>query len=168
MIGNIFFQKIPMANKMSYDTNLIHFQVINWETTLQIPKQSKLSKESTDLILKLCTSADKRLGKNASEVKAHPFFKDIDYEKGLRQQTAPYVPRIEFPTDTSNFDPVDPDRLRNSASIDSTASDEQLDDSNLFHGFFEFTFRRFFDDGGGPVFNRINLDDNDNQGPVYV
>ncbi|XP_045467929.1 serine/threonine-protein kinase Warts [Harmonia axyridis] len=144
------------------------YKVINWETTLQIPKQSKLSKESTDLILKLCTSADKRLGKNASEVKAHPYFKDIDFEKGLRQQTAPYIPRIDYPTDTSNFDPVDPDRLRNSASIDSTASDEQLDDSNLFHGFFEFTFRRFFDDGGGPVFNRINLDDNDNQGPVYV
>ncbi|KAK9874967.1 hypothetical protein WA026_005782 [Henosepilachna vigintioctopunctata] len=144
------------------------YKVINWETTLQIPKQSKLSKESTDLILKLCTSADKRLGKNASEVKSHPFFKDIDFEKGIRHQIAPYIPRIEYPTDTSNFDPVDPDRLRNSASIDSNASDELLDDSKPFHGFFEFTFRRFFDDGGGPVFNKINLDDNDNQGPVYV
>ncbi|XP_018323190.1 serine/threonine-protein kinase Warts [Agrilus planipennis] len=145
------------------------FKVINWETTLHIPKQANLSKESTDLILKLCTNADKRLGKNATEVKAHPFFSGIDFEKGLRRQPAPHIPKIDYPTDTSNFDPVDPDKLRNSNSIDSSASDEILDSSRPFHGFFEFTFRRFFDDGGGPVFNRINLDDtSDNQGPVYV
>ncbi|KAJ8933635.1 hypothetical protein NQ314_013898 [Rhamnusium bicolor] len=144
-------------------------KVINWETTLQIPKQVNLSKESTDLILKLCCSADKRLGKNASEVKSHPFFKDIDFEKGLRRQPAPHKPRIEYPTDTSNFDPIDPDKLRNSTSLDSSTSDELLDSSKLFHGFFEFTFRRFFDDGGLAAFNKINLDDNDNQGgPVYV
>ncbi|KAF5286171.1 hypothetical protein FQR65_LT12929 [Abscondita terminalis] len=145
------------------------YKVINWETTLHIPKHANLSKESTDLILKLCTSADKRLGKNASEVKAHPFFFGIDFEKGLRRQSAPHIPKIEYPTDTSNFDPVDPDKLRNSNSIDSSTSDEFIDNSKPFHGFFEFTFRRFFDDGGGPAFNKINLDDNsENQGPVYV
>lgn len=121
------------------------------------------------MILKLCCGADKRLGKNASEVKSHPFFKDIDFEKGLRRQPAPHIPRIEYPTDTSNFDPVDPEKLRNSGSIDSTTSGELLVNSEPFHGFFEFTFRRFFDDGGCPVFNRINLDDNnENQGHVYV
>lgn len=145
------------------------YKVINWETTLHIPKQANLSKESMDLILKLCTSADNRLGKNASEVKAHPFFYGIDFEKGLRRQPAPHIPKIEYPTDTSNFDPVDPDKLRNSNSIDSSTSDEFLDNSKPFHGFFEFTFRRFFDDGGGQAFNKINLDDsNENQGPVYV
>lgn len=123
-----------------------------------------------DLILKLCTNADKRLGKNANEVKHHPFFKGIDFEKGLRQLSSPYIPKIENATDTSNFDPVDPDKLRNSNSMDSNASDDFLDNSKAFHGFFEFTFRRFFDDGGGSAFNRsINLDDNnENQGPVYV
>ncbi|KAK7794730.1 hypothetical protein R5R35_009620 [Gryllus longicercus] len=143
-------------------------KVINWETTLQIPKAANLSPEGMDLILKLCTSADKRLGKNASEVKAHPFFNAIDFEKGLRRQVAPYIPKIQYPTDTSNFDPVDPDRLRNSGSSGSDKSDEFLD-NKPYHGFFEFTFRRFFDDGGGgPAYaNKINLDD-DNQGPVYV
>ncbi|XP_060526437.1 serine/threonine-protein kinase Warts isoform X2 [Cylas formicarius] len=145
------------------------YKVINWETTLRIPKEANLSKDATDLVLKLCCSADKRLGKNASEVKGHPFFKDIDFEKGLRRQPAPHKPRIEYPTDTSNFDPIDPDRLRNSTSIDSSNSEDLSDNSKLFHGFFEFTFRRFFDDGGVTAFNKINLDDNDNQGgPVYV
>ncbi|KAK6627954.1 hypothetical protein RUM44_010436 [Polyplax serrata] len=145
------------------------YKVINWEKTLHIPKDANLSPESTDLILKLCCGHDKRLGKNASEVKAHPFFKSIDFEKGLRTQPAPYLPRIQNPMDTSNFDPVDPDKLRQSGSSDSTKSDELFDNGNPFHGFFEFTFRRFFDDGGGPAAPfRISLDDNDNQGPVYV
>lgn len=145
------------------------YKVINWETTLHIPQQANLSPEGMDLILKLCVGADRRLGKNANEVKSHPFFASIDFEKGLRRQAAPHIPRIQYPTDTSNFDPVDPDKLRNSESSDPNKSDELLDNAKQFHGFFEFTFRRFFDDGGGPAYtSRINLDDNDNQGPVYV
>ncbi|XP_034938316.1 serine/threonine-protein kinase Warts [Chelonus insularis] len=145
------------------------YKVINWETTLHIPKQANLSPEGKDLILKLCVGADRRLGKNADEVKSHPFFESIDFEKGLRRQVAPHIPRIQYPTDTSNFDPVDPDKLRNSETSDSNKSDELLDNGKPFHGFFEFTFRRFFDDGGGaPYPSRISLDDNDNQGPVYV
>lgn len=145
------------------------YKVINWETTLHIPKQANLSPEGMDLILKLCVGADRRLGKNADEVKSHPFFSSIDFEKGLRRQVAPHIPRIQYPTDTSNFDPVDPEKLRNSESSESNQSDEHLDNGKPFHGFFEFTFRRFFDDGGGPAYaNRISLDDNDNQGPVYV
>ncbi|KAJ8675047.1 hypothetical protein QAD02_010833 [Eretmocerus hayati] len=145
------------------------YKVIHWEQTLHIPKQANLSPEGKDLILKLCVGADRRLGKNADEVKSHPFFASIDFEKGLRRQVAPHIPRIQYPTDTSNFDPVDPEKLRNSESSDSSKSDELLDNGKPFHGFFEFTFRRFFDDGGGPAYpGRISLDDTDNQGPVYV
>lgn len=144
------------------------YKVINWETTLQIPKAAKVSPEGTDLILKLCTSADRRLGKNAAEVKAHPFFSSVDFEKGVRRQAPPHIPRIKHSTDTSNFDPVDPDKLRNSSS-DSSKSDELSDSGKPFHGFFEFTFRRFFDDGGAaPYPNKISLDDTENQGAVYV
>ncbi|KAL1123547.1 hypothetical protein AAG570_002624 [Ranatra chinensis] len=142
------------------------YKVINWETTLHIPKAANVSPGGTDLILKLCTSSDRRLGKNASEVKAHHFFGGIDFERGVRQHAPPHIPRIKHSTDTSNFDPVDPDKLRNSSSGDSSKSDELSDSGKPFHGFFEFTFRRFFDDGGGS--NKISLDDNDNQGAVYV
>ncbi|KAG6445027.1 serine/threonine-protein kinase Warts [Manduca sexta] len=141
-------------------------KVINWESTLHIPDAANLSPESKDLILQLCSGQDTRLGKDANEVKHHPFLGGIDFDKGLRRQVAPYIPRIDYATDTSNFDPVDPDKLRNSGSSDSNKSDsELLDNGKTFHGFFEFTFRRFFDDG---YTNKINLDDNDNQGPVYV
>ncbi|XP_073990977.1 serine/threonine-protein kinase warts isoform X2 [Rhodnius prolixus] len=147
------------------------YKVIHWETTLQIPKAANVSAEGVDLILKLCTSADRRLGKNAQEVKAHPFFAPIDFERGVRRTPPPHIPRIKHSTDTSNFDPVDPDKLRNSSS-DSGQSDELSDNGKPFHGFFEFTFRRFFDDGGSvpapPYPSKISLDDNDNHGAVYV
>lgn len=135
---------------------------------MQIPKAANLSPEGSDLILKLCTGAERRLGKNAAEVKAHPFFSSVDFEKGVRRQSPPHIPRIKHSTDTSNFDPVDPDKLRNSSS-DSAKSDELSDNGKPFHGFFEFTFRRFFDDGGAtPYPNKISLDDTENQGAVYV
>lgn len=141
-------------------------QVINWESCLHIPAEAQLSPEGADLILQLCTGADKRLGKNASEVKAHPFFSNVDFEKGVRTLTPPHIPRIQNSMDTSNFDPVDPDKLRNSDSMLDELSDEL---KSPFHGFFEFTFRRFFDDGGGvPYPNKISLDDNETQGAVYV
>ncbi|XP_045767943.1 serine/threonine-protein kinase Warts [Maniola jurtina] len=166
-VGVILYEMLvgspPFLASTPAETQL---KVINWESTLHIPDAANLSRESKDLILQLCSGQETRLGKDADEVKHHPFLLGIDFDKGLRRQVAPYIPRIEYPTDTSNFDPIDPDKLRNSGSSDSNKSDsELLDNGKTFHGFFEFTFRRFFDDG---YTNKINLDDNDNQGPVYV
>lgn len=149
------------------------YKVINWETTLHIPKMANLSTEAADLTMKLCCGPEKRLGKNGAEdIKKHPFFISIDFEGGLRKQPAPYLPRIRHPTDTSNFDPVDMDKLRssNSSSSEESPSEEGSENGkHSEHAFFEFTFRRFFDDGGQAYPVRISLDDNDNQGsPVYV
>ena len=133
---------------------------------MQIPNYANLSPEAADLIVRLCTSADQRSGRGgASELKTHPFFNGVDFEGGLRSKTAPYIPKIRFATDTSNFDPIVPDKLRNSADEDKM--DNTLDNGkHPVHAFFEFTFRRFFDDGGHP---RMNPDDNEaNHGPVYV
>lgn len=138
--------------------------MIAWESNLQIPSYAKISPEVTDLILKLCTSADRRLGKNANEVKEHPFFAGIDFKDSVRRIQPPYIPKIQNSMDTSHFDTIDSDKLRTS-----TADDEFSDMNQPLHAFFEFTFRRFFDDGGGVPFpSRLNLDENDNQGPVYV
>ncbi|KAH8267756.1 hypothetical protein KR026_004935 [Drosophila bipectinata] len=143
-----------------YGSNLgLLLQVINWEKTLHIPPQAELSREATDLIRRLCASADKRLGKSVDEVKGHDFFKGIDFAD-MRKQRAPFIPEIKHPTDTSNFDPVDPEKLRSNDSNMSSGDDIDLNDRQ-FHGFFEFTFRRFFDDKQHP-------DIPDDQAPVYV
>lgn len=144
-----------------FSTNLLNFvvQVINYETSLHIPTQANLSREAADLILRLCASSERRLGKNADEVKMHSFFKGVDFKTDLRQQKAPYIPKIEHPTDTSNFDPIDPDKIRSSTS---DSFDFNSDTGKSFHGFYEFTFRRFF------INDKIFMDSNEDQGSVYV
>ena len=151
------------------------FQVIRWYESLRIPRSAGLSRESQDLILSLCTSEQQRLGRNGfDEIKKHDFFRGIDFSLSLRNKDAPYKPEIKFAEDTSNFDPVDPDKLR--PDNDDFGHD---DDNKDYHGFYEFTFRRFFDDSGHPVFSpgpnalktmrQVETDDNENpSGPVYV
>ncbi|TNN59214.1 Serine/threonine-protein kinase LATS1 [Liparis tanakae] len=131
-------------------------KVINWKSTLHVPPPAKLSAAASDLIGELCRGPEDRLGKNgADEIKAHAFFRSIDFSSDLRQQVAPYVPTIAHSTDTSNFDPVDPEKLR---SGDGDGGDNLNDTLNGWfrigkhpeHAFYEFTFRRFFDDNGHP------------------
>ncbi|KAL7026087.1 hypothetical protein ACKWTF_013785 [Chironomus riparius] len=143
------------------------YKVIHWRQTLKIPPQAKLSNESSDIILRLCRNEDERLGKNVDEIKNHPFLKQIDWTKELRSQQAPFEPKIVHAMDTSNFDPIDPDKLRDSTSEDSFGN-ELIDSSKPWHhGFFEFTFRRFFDDEAD---YKITLDGNENNqtNAIYV
>lgn len=130
-------------------------KVIKWQTTLHIPPQANLSPEASDLIVKLCRGPEDRLGKNGvDDIKAHPFFKHIDFSSDLRQQPALYIPTITHSTDTSNFDPVDPDKLWNDEDKDGNKNDTlngwYKNGKHPEHAFYEFTFRRFFDDNGHP------------------
>ncbi|XP_068199228.1 serine/threonine-protein kinase LATS1 [Antennarius striatus] len=156
-VGVILYEMVvgqpPFLATTPLETQL---KVINWKSMLHIPPSAKLSPEASDLIVKLCRGPEDRLGKNGTdEIKAHPFFKTIDFSSDLRQQVAPYVPTIAHSTDTSNFDPVDPDKLWSS---DSDGEDDLNDTLNGWfrngkhpeHAFYEFTFRRFFDDNGHP------------------
>ncbi|XP_070265411.1 serine/threonine-protein kinase LATS2 isoform X1 [Myotis yumanensis] len=154
-VGVILFEMLvgqpPFLAPTPTETQL---KVINWENTLHIPAQVKLSPEARDLIIKLCCAADHRLGRNgADDLKAHPFFVTIDFSSDLRKQPAPYIPKISHPMDTSNFDPIDEESPWNDASEDSTKAWDTLtfpNNKHPEHAFYEFTFRRFFDDNGYP------------------
>lgn len=150
------------------------YKVINWKECLRIPKEANLSPAATDLILRLCCSAAERA--TCAEIKQHPFFSSISFD-GLRHKTPPYKPQIKYATDTSNFDDVDPDKIRGSDSEDEIMKpDHPVNGKHPEHAFFEFTFRRFFDDGGHP----LNVKDQDSpkeepepktaesNAPVYV
>ncbi|ELW47576.1 Serine/threonine-protein kinase LATS2 [Tupaia chinensis] len=154
-VGVILFEMLvgqpPFLAPTPTETQL---KVINWENTLHIPAQVKLSPEARDLITKLCCAAEHRLGKEgADDLKAHPFFSTIDFSSDIRKQPAPYVPTISHPMDTSNFDPVDEESPWNDASEGSAKAWDTLNSPNNKHpehAFYEFTFRRFFDDNGYP------------------
>uniref|UniRef100_A0A671UEZ2 non-specific serine/threonine protein kinase n=1 Tax=Sparus aurata TaxID=8175 RepID=A0A671UEZ2_SPAAU len=156
-VGVILFEMLvgqpPFLAPTPTETQI---KVINWESTLQVPAQVKLSPEAVDIIGRLCCSAEERLGANgAGEIKAHPFFTQMDFSSNLRQQPAPYRPKIAHPMDTSNFDPVEEEGGPGAWS-DSGDSTRALDllcsphGKHPEHAFYEFTFRRFFDDNGCP------------------
>lgn len=124
------------------------YKVINWSESLRIPREANLSPAATDLILRLCCGASERA--TVAEIKQHPFFASISFD-GLRHKTPPYKPQIKYATDTSNFDDIDPDKIRGSDSEDEIKKpDHPVNGKHPEHAFFEFTFRRFFDDGGHP------------------
>ncbi|KAJ8350940.1 hypothetical protein SKAU_G00260700 [Synaphobranchus kaupii] len=149
-VGVILFEMLvgqpPFLASTPTETQL---KVINWESTLQVPPQVKLSSEAVDFIGQLCCSAEERLGGNgADEIKAHPFLNRMDFSSNLRTQPAPYRPKISHPMDTSNFDPVEEDGPGGwSGSEDTLGSPHG---KHPEHAFYEFTFRRFFDDNGCP------------------
>ncbi|VDI18612.1 uncharacterized protein LOC143047171 isoform X2 [Mytilus galloprovincialis] len=148
------------------------YKVIHWYETLKIPREANLSQAASNLILRLCCGASERAF--VDEIKQHPFFNSICFE-GLRHKTPPYKPQIKYATDTSNFDDIDPDKIRGSDSEDEIKKpDHPVNGKHPEHAFFEFTFRRFFDDGGHPypVKESDNQQEqtktNESNAPVYV
>ena len=86
--------------------------IMRHESTLQFPDGSDgspiLSSAAVDLIKRLCCAPEQRFGRNGiDEIQKHPFFKGIDWSN-LHTTTPPFTPDVQSPTDTSNFDPVDP------------------------------------------------------------
>ncbi|XP_071492138.1 uncharacterized protein [Diadema antillarum] len=147
------------------------WKVINWLQCLHIPPQAKLSRDASDFILRLCTGPEDRLGKNGVlDIKSHPFFQTIDFDSNIRKMKAPYTPTLRHPTDTSNFDPVSPEKLHGSNSStdswDSNPSEAESHRQQPDHAFFEFTFRRFFDDNGHP--HPLPIDIDSSPGPEHM
>lgn len=63
---------------------------------MQIPSDAKISKESIDIIKKLMCDVDKRIGyTGADEIKAHPFFKGIDWNN-ISKMKAPFIPDVYY------------------------------------------------------------------------
>ena len=79
-------------------------KVLDYKNTFVLPKEAKISKVASDLIKKLMTEVDKRIGYNgAEEIKKHPFFKGTDW-KNIRSERAPFIPELKDLFDTRYFD----------------------------------------------------------------
>jgi len=79
-------------------------KILHWRKTFSIPKEAKLSPSASDLIRRLVTEPQDRLGRNgAQEIKNHPFFYGLNWDT-IRSIAAPYRPEIKSEIDTSNFD----------------------------------------------------------------
>ncbi|XP_042478355.1 serine/threonine-protein kinase 38-like isoform X2 [Macadamia integrifolia] len=79
-------------------------KIVNWRTHLKFPEEAKLSAEAKDLVCKLLCNVEQRLGtKGAHEIKAHPWFKGIPWDR-LYQMEAAFKPEVKDELDTQNFE----------------------------------------------------------------
>lgn len=118
-------------------------KIMNWQQYLHIPRHAVMSPAAADLILQFCCDPEDRIGrKGAGEVKDHPFFGAIDWEVGIRNYEPPYIPKILYDADTSNFDPIPQSQLQKFQS----KRQPDLPKGQPQHAFYEWTFVRFYPD----------------------
>ncbi|XP_036783748.2 serine/threonine-protein kinase MRCK gamma isoform X3 [Manis pentadactyla] len=84
-------------------------KIMNHEDHLQFPLDVPgVPASAQDLIRQLLCRQEERLGRGGlDDFRNHPFFEGVDWEQ-LATSTAPYIPELRGPIDTSNFD-VDDD-----------------------------------------------------------
>ncbi|XP_044464545.1 serine/threonine-protein kinase 38-like isoform X1 [Mangifera indica] len=78
-------------------------KIVHWKNHLKFPEDARLTPEAKDLITRLLCDAEHRLGTlGASQIKAHPWFKDILWDK-LYEMDAAFKPEVNGELDTQNF-----------------------------------------------------------------
>lgn len=104
-LGAIMFECLigwpPFCSETPHET---YRKILNWQESLLIPDDIHLSPEAEDLIRRLLTNAENRLGRyhGAEEIKRHPFFRGVDWET-IRSVDAPFIPKLRSITDTRFF-----------------------------------------------------------------
>jgi serine/threonine kinase 38 len=79
-------------------------KIVNWRNYLKFPEEAKLSFEAKDLISRLLCNVEMRIGtKGADEIKAHPWFKGVEWDK-LYEMKAAFIPEVNDELDTQNFE----------------------------------------------------------------
>ncbi|XP_051114054.1 uncharacterized protein LOC127239779 [Andrographis paniculata] len=95
-------------------------KIVQWRKYLRFPPQARISPEAKDLIHRLLRDANTRLGSlGADEIKAHPWFKGINWD-ALYDREAAYKPLVTDELDTQNFmkyDEVDPPPSKSSFGV---------------------------------------------------
>ncbi|MQM18421.1 hypothetical protein Taro_051413, partial [Colocasia esculenta] len=92
-----------VGRKTCVDINQ-HRNIVNWRTHLKFPEEAKLSAEAKDVVCKLLCNVEQRLEtKGAHEIKAHPWFRGVQWEK-LYQMEAAFIPQVNDELDTQNFE----------------------------------------------------------------
>ncbi|XP_050219383.1 uncharacterized protein LOC126669859 [Mercurialis annua] len=90
-------------------------KIVHWRNHLKFPEEARLTPEAKDLICRLLCDVEKRLGTlGADQIKAHPWFKDVAWEK-LYEMEAAFKPQVDGELDTQNFmkfDEVEAPRTR--------------------------------------------------------
>jgi len=83
-------------------------KILCFKETLVFPAEANVSPAAESLIRAFLCNREARIGRNgAAEIKAHPFFDGLEWERLRDPDAAPYKPIISSTTDTSHFDSFD-------------------------------------------------------------
>ncbi|KAL3586788.1 hypothetical protein D5086_013655 [Populus alba] len=78
-------------------------KIVHWRNHLKFPEDARLSLEAKDLICRLLCDVEHRLGTGgANQIKAHPWFNDVAWDK-LYEMEAAFKPEVNGELDTRNF-----------------------------------------------------------------
>jgi len=155
-LGVIIFEMLygypPFCSK---DKATTKHKILNWRRSLQLPRTPEVSNNGKHFILSLCCDQKNRLGSHrssegdtdASEIKSHPWFSDIDWDT-LLDQTPPFRPCLKNDTDTSYFEEVDEEEIKKNWDLHfqkrntkNDPSDEQMIDMKKKLAFYGFSFK---------------------------
>lgn len=143
-LGAIMFECLvgwpPFCSETPQET---YCKILNWQEHLRFPEDIHISTESEDLIRRLLTDADHRLGRNgAEEVKAHPFFRGVNWN-AIRQFHAPFIPKLRSITDTSYFPTEDLQQVPDIPQSQQKVQQNKQKNAREDLPFIGYTFSRF-------------------------
>ena len=107
-LGIIFYEMLcGFAPFSSQITQEVCYKVINHDKFLIFPPGNKISKDAKDLIKKLLSDSDKRIGKKGvEEIKQHPFFNGVNWNK-IKEMKPPFIPKVKSEFDCRYFEKFD-------------------------------------------------------------
>jgi len=133
-LGTLIYEMLTgLPPFYSQNINIMYQKILNGD--LRFP--SYVSPEAQSLLEGLLTrDVDRRLGSHSSEdVKKHPFFKDIDWDKlEKKEMVPPYKPKVKDNTDVTQIDTVFTQERAQDSLVENTLSDTMQKDAN-FNGF---------------------------------
>eukprot|EP01095_Lingulamoeba_sp_RSL-Kostka_P014834 TRINITY_DN6622_c0_g3_i1.p1 TRINITY_DN6622_c0_g3~~TRINITY_DN6622_c0_g3_i1.p1 ORF type:complete len:489 (-),score=161.43 TRINITY_DN6622_c0_g3_i1:146-1612(-) len=125
-VGVIMYEMLvgypPFCSETPTET---YRKIMNFKDTLRFPDECEISDVAQDLIERLLSDREERIGFNGvEEIMDHEFFEGIDWNN-LRGCNAPVIPQLESETDTSNFEEYDEeDEDYDNINYDSDSDDE--------------------------------------------
>eukprot|EP00112_Aurelia_sp_Birch-Aquarium-sp1_P009989 Seg2156.4 transcript_id=Seg2156.4/GoldUCD/mRNA.D3Y31 product="Serine/threonine-protein kinase 38-like" protein_id=Seg2156.4/GoldUCD/D3Y31 len=138
-LGVIMYEMLigypPFCSETPQET---YKKVMNWKETLVFPLEIPITNTAKNMILRFCTNSENRIGKNGvEEIKAHPFFKGVDWIS-IRDRPAAIPVEVKSIDDTSNFDDFPEVDLTWTETVKEKAEPNAKD-----WVFLNYTFKRF-------------------------
>ncbi|KAH0664729.1 hypothetical protein KY285_025935 [Solanum tuberosum] len=116
-------------------------KIVNWKNHLKFPEEVKLSREAKDITSKLLCDVTERLGSNGTdEIKAHPWFKGIDWDK-IYQMEAAFIPEVNDELDTQNFEKFEESESHSQSTSRSGPWRKMLSSKDI--NFVGYTYKNF-------------------------